>query len=388
MRLPAIDPRPTSLRAVLWIVGGVALIVGALAWILPARPYEAPWAWISFIGMCIIDDYLLGPGPEATSPQLPKLTLLAAVIVFRRHPELTFLVAVVSAPLATFLKRQALLMIPTTTAHWTIAAVLGAAVFRAVGFETTPHFVAATAVLMALYYVLGPVLGAWLQARLAGERLAKAFRRQRRFALTLQLAGVLLAMAWRTASLQPAALKLADGALVALGGIILGTLLGGAPNWLFKTGGRIPQRPALAAGGLLLVGLLAPRPLSWMLPMALAIAAGIWALRQGAYSILCCAAGAFCNEVVRAFNGGFMPVEGSGLMSGFGAANTYTHAGPGTVLSWLDDRLYLPPPFPGIASVGDVLIAVGMAWLVASVVVQRRGTAVGGESERPLEAAA
>jgi hypothetical protein len=376
---------------VLWIAGGLFLLVGALAWILPARPYEAPWAWISFIGMCIIDDYLMGPGPEATWPQLPKLTLLAAVIVFRRHPELTLVVVLVSAPLVTLLKRQALLMIPTTTAHWTIAAVLGAALFRAVGFETTAQFVAATIVLVALYYVLGPLLGAWFQARLGGVGFAKAFGRQRRFALTLELTGVLLALAWRTASLQPAALKLADGALVALAGIAVGTLLGSsAPTWLFKTGGRIPQKPALLAGGLLLIGLLAPRPFSWMLPLILAIVAGVWALSHGAYSILCCATGAFANEVVRAFNGGFMPVEGSGLMSGFGAANTYVHAGPGTLLSWLDDRLYLPPPFPGIASAGDVLIALGMAWLVGSVVARRHGIAVAdsGESRRSLEPAA
>jgi hypothetical protein len=67
-----------------------------------------------------------------------------------------------------------------------------------------------------------------------------------------------------------------------------------------------------------------------------------------------------------------MPVEGSGLMSGLGAANTYASAGPQTVLPWLDDRWLLPAPFPGIASAGDMLIAVGMAWLVATVVVRRR----------------
>ena len=76
-----------------------------------------------------------------------------------------------------------------------------------------------------------------------------------------------------------------------------------------------------------------------------------WAVVQRAYPVLCCAAGAICNEVVRAANGGYMPVEGPALASGLGAAKTYVTAGPQTVLSFLDDRFHLPPPFPGIASV-------------------------------------
>jgi len=67
--------------------------------VLPAQPYQAPWAWISFIGMCIVDDFLLGSREEAGWGELPKVALLAAVIVFRRHPEITVLIAVVAAPL-------------------------------------------------------------------------------------------------------------------------------------------------------------------------------------------------------------------------------------------------------------------------------------------------
>jgi hypothetical protein len=32
----------------------------------------------------------------------------------------------------------------------------------------------------------------------------------------------------------------------------------------------------------------------------------------------------------------------------------------------------LPPPWPGIASAGDILIAIGMAWLIACLIARRR----------------
>jgi hypothetical protein len=360
------------MRAFLWTAGVVALLAGALAWLPGARPYEAPWAWICFIGMCVVDDYLLGSPPDASWGQLPRVALVAAIIMFRRHPEITMLVVLVAAPLGSALKGQAWSTQVTATAQWMLAAVIGAATFRAVGFEDAAHFTAATVVLVFVYYALGPLLGSRIEAVFSGSRFALAFADQRRFALSLELLGVLLAMAWRTAAFQPAALKLADGALVAVTGIGIAVVAGGSLPWLFRSGDRIPQRGALAGGVCLLLGLIAPLPFAWLLPLGVAVAAGTWALSERAYPVLCCAAGAACNEVVRAFNGGFMPVEGSGLMSGLGAANTYVVAGPQTMLPWLDDRLQLPAPFPGIASAGDILIAVGMAWLVATVVVRRR----------------
>ena len=41
-----------------------------------------------------------------------------------------------------------------------------------------------------------------------------------------------------------------------------------------------------------------------------------------------------------------------------------------TNFAWLDDRFHLPAPFPGIASAGDILIAIAMAWLVASLMLR------------------
>ncbi len=52
-------------------------------------------------------------------------------------------------------------------------------------------------------------------------------------------------------------------------------------------------------------------------------------------------------------------------------ASSYALAGPHTNFAWLDDRFTLPPPFPGIASAGDILIAIGMAWFVAMLMLRR-----------------
>jgi uncharacterized protein DUF5317 len=363
-----------SVRALLWTAGAIAMLAAGFAWLPSARPYEAPWAWVCFIGMCVIDDYLTGSPTAATWSRLPKVGLLAAIIMFRRHPEITMLVVLVSAPLGAALKGQRWSTWITATAHWMIAAVVGAAAFRAVGFADTPHFVAATALLALVYYAAGPLLGWWLQSRLGDAPVGLDVTRQSGWTIPGIAAGILLAMAWRTPALQPAALKLADGTLVADAGIALAAFLGGGPAWLFKAGSRIPERPALVGGAILLIGLIAPLPWAWALPLGLAIAAAGWAIWQRALPVLCCSVGAFCNEAVRAANGGYMPVEGSGLMSGLGAANTYIVATPRTALAFLDDRIHLPAPFPGIASAGDILIAVGLAWLVAAVVARRRSS--------------
>jgi hypothetical protein len=363
------DPR--WIRARLWAAGLLALLVAIVAWFVPAQPYQAPWAWISFIGMCIVDDFLLGSREEATWGELPKLALLAAVIVFRRHPEITVLVAVVAAPIGSLLKGQTWMTQLTATAQWVLAAVIGAATFRLVGFADTPHFLAATAALMAVYFALGPVLSALLEARLTATDFARAFETHRRLAIPLLLAAAGLALAWRTPALQPAALKVADGALVAVAGLFAGYLLVGRSSRVFATDAPVPVRPLLAAGAVLLLSALIPSPLSWLLPLGLAVVAGIWAVWRRVYPIAVGALGAYCNEIVRAANGGRMPVDGHGVMAEVGnRANTYVLADAHTNFAWLDDRFRLPAPFPGIASIGDILIAIAMAWLIASLMLR------------------
>jgi len=372
---------PRSIRARLWAAGLLALLVAIIAWFLPAQPYQAPWAWISFIGMCIVDDFLLGSREEASWGELPKLALLAAVIVFRRHPEITVLVAAVAAPLGSLLKGQSWMTQLTATAQWVLAAVIGAATFRLVGFGDTPHFIVATAALMAVYFALGPVLSAFMQSRLTATDFAHTFAGQPRLALPLELAAAGLALAWRTPALEPAALKVADGALVAVAGLFAGYLLGGRSGRVFAAGAPVPVRPLVAAGAVLLISALIPSPLSWLLPLALAVVAGIWAVWRRVWPVACGALGAYCNEIVRAANDGRMPVDGHGVMAEVGnRANTYILADAHTNFAWLDDRFRLPAPFPGIASAGDILIAIAMAWLVASLMLRSPAAVTGEEA--------
>ena len=362
---------PRSIRARLWAAGLLALLVAVVAWFLPAQPYQAPWAWISFIGMCVVDDFLLGSREDATWGELPKVALLAAVIVFRRHPEITVLVAAVAAPIGSLLKGQAWTTQLTATTQWVMAAVIGAATFRLIGFGDTPHFLAATVALMAVYFALGPVLSAFIEARLTATDVARPFASHRRLTIPLELAAVVLALAWRTPALEPAALKVADGALVAVTGLFAGYLLGGRSSRVFAGGTPVPVRPLVAAGAVLLLSALTPSPLSWLLPLALAIVAGIWAVWRRVWPVACGALGAYCNEIVRAANGGRMPVDGHGVVAEIGSrANTYIPADAYTNFAWLDDRFRLPAPFPGIASAGDILIAIAMAWLVASLMLR------------------
>ncbi len=370
-----------SIRALLWVAGLAALLAATGGWVLPAQPYPAPWAWISFIGMCIVDDFLLGSKEDARWSELPKITLLAAIIVFRRHPEVTLLVAVVAAPIGSLLKGQSWSTQLTATAQWTLAAVIGAFTFRLVGFGDAPHFLVATGALMAVYYALGPVLSARLEATLTGTDFRSAFASHRRLAISMLVAGALLALAWRTSWLEPAALKVADGALVTVAGIFAGFIFGGRASRVLAPGSPVPVRPLVAAGAALIISEFTPGPLPWLLPLGLAVAAGIWAVWRQIYPIACGALGAYCNEVVRAANGGRMPVEGHDVLATVNSrATTYVLSGPHTNFAWLDDRFILPPPFPGIASAGDILIAIGMACFVAMLMLRRPSAAAAEEA--------
>jgi Family of unknown function (DUF5317) len=368
---------PRALRAIVWAAGLGALLAATVAWVIPAQPYQAPWAWISFIGMCIVDDFLLGSREDASWGELPKITLLAAIIMFRRHPEIVVLVALTAAPLSSLFKGQTPVTQVTATAQWVIAAVSGASIFRLVGFEDPPHFIVATVALMAVYYSLGPLAGAWLEASFAGTVFTRSFRRQRRLAISLEILGALLALAWRTSWLEAAALKIADGALVAVAGIFIGFLLGGRSSRLFNGGPPVPARPVAAAGVVLLLSQFVPAPASWLLPLALSVVAGIWAVWRGLFPIALGAIGAYCNEVVRAANAGRMPVEGDGMLATLGGpGDTYVLAGPSTNFGWLDDRFHLPAPFPGIASAGDIVIAIGVAWFIAHLMLRQEAQVV------------
>jgi len=95
--------------------------------------------------------------------------------------------------------------------------------------------------------------------------------------------------------------------------------------------------------------------------------------------IPCVALGSFSNLAAILANGGRMPVDGGLLTRGRGvAADTAVALGHSamnrviatgqTRLPWLTDRFLLAPPFPfpTVFSAGDLLIGLGVAWLIAA----------------------
>jgi Family of unknown function (DUF5317) len=84
--------------------------------------------------------------------------------------------------------------------------------------------------------------------------------------------------------------------------------------------------------------------------------------------------GAACNLLAIIANGGSMPSDPAAWRALTGVAEVPTTAftnsslmGPGTALPWLGDIFVLPRPIPlaNVFSIGDVLIAIGIAWCVA-----------------------
>jgi hypothetical protein len=96
------------------------------------------------------------------------------------------------------------------------------------------------------------------------------------------------------------------------------------------------------------------------------------------------ALGAALNLLVIIANGGQMPSDPAAWQALTGAAAVPTDdfsnsalMGPGTALPWLGDVFVLPRPIPlaNVFSLGDVLIAVGIAWCVARSMRQADATA-------------
>jgi hypothetical protein len=118
-------------------------------------------------------------------------------------------------------------------------------------------------------------------------------------------------------------------------------------------------------------------PLLYILSNVIAL---IWVGRNiGIQGIPCVALGAVSNLVAIVANGGRMPVDGALLARARGAAaetavalgqsptNSVITSGQ-TRLLWLTDRFLMAPPFPfpTVFSVGDVLIGLGVAWVIAA----------------------
>jgi uncharacterized protein DUF5317 len=166
-------------------------------------------------------------------------------------------------------------------------------------------------------------------------------------------------------------------------GVLAGFLLGGRLSnlerlrlhwWVLVAGALIIQVAIFTSivpvpGGAI--------PALYLLSNGLACA---WLLRNVRVAgVPCISLGALSNLAAIALNGGRMPVDPTLLARSRGAAfahavaqgQTPTNAviaDAHTRLVWLTDRFLLPPPFPlpVVFSAGDVLIGIGVAWLIAA----------------------
>lgn len=406
MSFGSLEPVRRRTLIAIWLAGAVALAATMVFSVAFTTPYLTTWAWISFIAIVVVEDVVRRRGP-GWGWQLPMVTLVAATIAFRKHPDVSVLVVLSAAPLASLVMRQAWLTILGKTASWIIAVALGSAALGLVGFGDTPHFVAATAVLlvvvanldwMLLWFLAGAEARALRPSREAAARRFAA-------AITFGVLGAALALGWRTPAVGPVVLRLGEICVLGVIGMLIGFVLGGTARG--PAAGRLSVRRLPAAvvlgGALLLVSTRLPNTMSAPLAAAGLVALGIWVIRHRAYHGACLVLGGLCNEIARAANGGRMPVETAdlppALRNDFAGltrdSTTYLLAGPGTAVRWLADRFPVPV-FPGVASIGDILVAIGIVWLAAALTMARpnvhlapalqRGVGEGAADRGPLAA--
>lgn len=177
--------------------------------------------------------------------------------------------------------------------------------------------------------------------------------------------------------------------------LILGGLLALAVGWY--AGGRLSRfegaglrlllLPVLALALQRAAALFSPEPYSiwgWtLLPASyLLLFAFLWFNRHLRKTALLMGLGSLCNLAVIAVNGWRMPVAPSALalLSPEGAASLlagrvpmYCAAGGSTRLLFLGDIFYCPIPFfQGFASVGDILLALGLFFCLMAVMNPER----------------
>ncbi len=164
-------------------------------------------------------------------------------------------------------------------------------------------------------------------------------------------------------------------------GLGLGLLLGGQPRQLASLGLR---SNALIFGSLgiqlfLFTGLSVPHDVVTVLYLLSGLLAIGWLSRNlRIHGIPCVAAGALSNFLAIIANGGRMPIDAALLArirgSAYGSAlasdrltSNSSLADDHTRLVWLTDRILIPPPWPlpTVISLGDILIALGVIWLIA-----------------------
>ncbi len=121
-------------------------------------------------------------------------------------------------------------------------------------------------------------------------------------------------------------------------------------------------------------------------------AAGVFvAANRRVPGLLVVAAGAACNGVTIALNGGTLPASASALRTagievGEGFVNSGVVHDP--VLPWLGDVFAVPSgvPFANVFSVGDVLIVAGAWWLIWATTRRRADAGGSGQASADLTA--
>jgi Family of unknown function (DUF5317) len=166
-------------------------------------------------------------------------------------------------------------------------------------------------------------------------------------------------------------------------GVAAGLVLGGRPGHLAHLQLRWPGLIFLALVMQVVIfttWLPVPRSLLPFLYVLSNVIALVWLGRNiRVAGIPCAAIGAGSNLAAILANGGRMPVDGTLLSRARGAAeeaaiasaqspSNSVLADSHTHLLWLTDRFLLPPPFPfpTVFSIGDLLIGLGVAWLIAA----------------------
>ena len=365
---PDLDLRRPGAPVLVW-AAGVAALLGMIVYSqLTATPYPTSWPWITFAAMAILEVAVFAPAGSGASAGT-RVVLLAAMIMFRKHPDITAIVTAAAGLGGGLLARLPWRTVVTRSAWLLIFAAGGTASLRLVGYQDTPHFLAATALLILLY--VGGLLAIHGPRSWPVRDLAAA------------LLGALLALGWRTPASGPLMLRLGEVAILALIGLVVGSAMGGRPRELLRRRVQLRGIPVLPiVGG---VGLVVSTRMGGQVSTVLAVAGvgmiGLYAAVRQWFPLACIVLGAMGNELARLANDGRMPVDTNGLpaaivdeLGNLDQTSIYQAVNSTTHLAWLADRFPLAP-FPGVASPGDVVIALGIVWLFASLTMSGRSPA-------------
>ena len=347
-----------------WGAGAAALVAMVVFSRVTTTPYPTAWPWITFAAMAILEEALIPRAGDAS--HRPRVVLIATIVMFRKHPDVIALVTLAAGLGGGVLACRPWRELLTRTAMFLILAAAGTTALRLVGYPDTIHFVLATGTLIVVY----------LAGFLAFEGLGP--KPARRFAVGLAsgLIAALFALAWRTPSTGPFMLRLGEVAILAVVGMAIGLALGGNPQGLLRHRLRLRNPPVLVivgAASLVLSTRFAGQA-GAMLAAAGLLFIGIFAVQRRWFPVACMLLGGIANELARIVNDGRMPVATRELPAGVGddlgnlgqSSSTYQSVDAHTHLVWLADRFPLVL-FPGVASVGDVLIALGIIWIFAAL---------------------